>query len=379
MLILGIETSCDDTAIAVVKVERGQITVLSNLVSSQIGIHSPYGGVVPTLAAREHQKNLPIVLLESLAEAGVTMKEIDLVAVTAGPGLAPSLWRGVEFANALAEKEDKPLIAVNHMVGHIYSTWLKPVGVKSKFPMTNDKLFLVLNLIVSGGHTELVLQGKAGKLKKIGATLDDAAGEAFDKVARLLGLGFPGGPEISARADKFQMTNYKLQIKLPRPMLHSKDFNFSFSGLKTAVLYWIRDNSPRPPSLKLRKGPQQFKRHGVEKKMSEKIVQELCHEFQNAVVEVLVKKTIAAAKKYQVKTVALSGGVSANQKLRETLQGTLAKELPKVKFMKPKLIYTGDNGAMIALAGYMEWQKIKKLKIKKLAQPVKAAANWEIT
>ena len=357
MLILGIETSCDDTAVAVIEVishKQKAIRVLSNTISSQIGIHSPYGGVVPTLAAREHQKNLPIVLLESLAEAGVTMKEIDLVAVTAGPGLAPSLWRGVEFANALAEKEDKPLIAVNHMVGHIYSTWLKPVGVKSKFPMTNDKLFLVLNLIVSGGHTELVLQGKAGKLKKIGATLDDAAGEAFDKVARLLGLGFPGGPEISARADKFQMTNYKLQIKLPRPMLHSKDFNFSFSGLKTAVLYWIRDNAP--------------------KKMSERVRQALCHEFQNAVVEVLVKKTIAAAKKYQVKTVALSGGVSANQKLRETLQGTLAKELPKVKFMKPKLIYTGDNGAMIALAGYMEWQKIKKL-----AQPVKAAANWEIT
>ena len=359
MLIVGIETSCDDTAIAVVKVERGQITVLSNLVSSQIGIHSPYGGVVPTLAAREHQKNLPIVLLESLAEAGVTMKEIDLVAVTAGPGLAPSLWRGVEFANALAEKEDKPLIAVNHMVGHIYSTWLKPVGVKSKFPMTNDKLFLVLNLIVSGGHTELVLQGKAGKLKKIGATLDDAAGEAFDKVARLLGLGFPGGPEISARADKFQMTNYKLQIKLPRPMLHSKDFNFSFSGLKTAVLYWIRDNAP--------------------KKMSERVRQALCHEFQNAVVEVLVKKTIAAAKKYQVKTVALSGGVSANQKLRETLQGTLAKELPKVKFMKPKLIYTGDNGAMIALAGYLQAARDKRQATRKSIRSVKAAANWEIT
>ena len=372
MLILGIETSCDDTAIAVVKIEHDQVNVLSNLVSSQIGIHSPYGGVVPTLAAREHEKNLPIVLLESLAEAGVTMKEIDLVAVTAGPGLAPSLWRGVEFANALAEKEKKPLIATNHMSGHIASNWLGPVGEISNFSpfgrssrqfliskQASKSQFPILNLIVSGGHTELVLQGKAGKLKKIGATLDDAAGEAFDKVARLLGLGFPGGPQISAQADKFQITNDKFQIKLPRPMIHSKDFNLSFSGLKTAVLYWIRDNTP--------------------KKMSERVRQALCHEFQSAVVEVLVKKTITAAKKFKVKTVALSGGVSANRKLRETLQGTLAKELPKVKFMKPKLIYTGDNGAMIALAGYMEWQKIKKLKIKKLAQPVKAAANWEIT
>src|SRR3989344_6270366 len=150
MLILGIETSCDDTAIAVVKIEHDQVNVLSNLVSSQIGIHSPYGGVVPTLAAREHEKNLPIVLLESLAAAGVTMKEINLIAVTAGPGLAPSLWRGVEFANALAEKEDKPLIAANHMVGHIHSTWLTPVGVSSKIQISSSKnIFPILHLIVS--------------------------------------------------------------------------------------------------------------------------------------------------------------------------------------------------------------------------------------
>ena len=394
MLILGIETSCDDTAVAVVEAishKQKAIKVLSNTISSQIGIHSPYGGVVPTLAAREHEKNLPIVLLESLAEAGVTMKEIDLIAVTAGPGLAPSLWRGVEFANALAEKEDKPLFGVNHMMGHIASNWLGPVGGISnfspfgrssrQFPISKKEK--ILNLIVSGGHTELILMSEWGKFKKIGATLDDAAGEAFDKVARLLGLGFPGGPVVSKLADDFQAKTNSPIINLPRPMLHSKDFNFSFSGLKTAVLYWLRDNA-HLPSPKLRTGSPQLKIR-VEKK----VIAALCHEFQNAVVEVLVKKTLKVAKKYEVKTVALSGGVSANRKLRETLQETLAKELPRVRFMKPEMAYTGDNGAMIALAGYLEWQKrwpqAPRLpagrghpRAGKFNKPIKADANWEI-
>src|SRR3989344_9099924 len=242
MIILGIETSCDDTSIAALSAEDDHLEVLSNVVSSQIKQHAPYGGVVPLLAAREHEKNLPVVLAEALAKASCAMEKIDLIAVTSGPGLIMSLVKGVNFAKELAQKNNKPLVGINHIEGHVYSNWLLPIAENSKHKIRNPKIeFPALCLIVSGGHTELVLMHDHGKYELVGRTLDDASGEAFDKIARLIGLEYPGGPAISHEAEKFDATRYTLHVTLPRPMLHSKDFNFSFSGLKTSVLYLVRD------------------------------------------------------------------------------------------------------------------------------------------
>ena len=249
-----------------------------------------------------------------------------MIAVTRGPGLGPALLVGMTFAKTLAWKYNKPLIGVNHLEGHIYSNWLIPVTVNSnsefliskqsrnsKLKIQNKKIFPILNLIVSGGHTELVLMMDHGKYKLIGETLDDAAGEAFDKVARLLGLGYPGGPAISQRSEKWksQITNHKSQtnsnnqmpkFECPRPMIKSKDYNFSYSGLKTAVLYKIRD----------------LEKTGA--KITDRVKNEICHEFQKAATEVLIKKTIQAAKEYKAKSIFLSGGVSANELLRLNLK-----------------------------------------------------------
>ena len=347
MLILGIETSCDDTAVAILEVKSGKWKVKSSVISSQVKLHAKYGGVFPSLAAREHEKNLPKVLKLALKEAKTKMAEIDLIAVTKGPGLEPALWRGINFANDLAKKFKKPVIGVNHLEGHIYSNWLKPVGEKSKIQMTNDKIFSALNLIVSGGHTELVLMKDYGKYKLIGETLDDAVGEAFDKVARMLGLGYPGGPRVALHAAKFKNQKTlgrtpmagqaKIKIDFPRPMINSKDFNFSFSGLKTAVLYKTREF----------------------KKLTPQIVNQICHEFQQAAIDTLVSKTLKAAKEYKVKSVMLSGGVSANKLLREKLEKKIGKEFKGIKFFKPDMSYTTDNAAMIALAGYFNRQNKK--------------------
>src|SRR3989344_5270142 len=337
MLILGIETSCDDTAATVLQVEGGKLKVKSSVVSSQVKLHAKYGGVFPSLAAREHEKNLPKVLRLALKEAKTKVDQVDLIAVTKGPGLEPSLWRGINFANDLAKKFKKPILGINHLEGHIYSNWLKPIGEKSKIQMTNDKTFPALNLVVSGGHTELVLMKGHGRYKIIGETLDDAVGEAFDKVARMLSLGYPGGPIVALRADKFRLKSVKVEIKFPRPMLHSKDFNFSFSGLKTAVLYKTREFT----------------------KLSPKIIDQICFEFQEAATDVLISKTLKAAEKYKVKSVMLSGGVSANKLLREKLEKKISTELNNVKFFKPEASYTADNAVMIALAGYFNRQKIK--------------------
>lgn len=379
MLILGIETSCDDTAIAVLEVKNQsrrqevravKMRVLSNIVSSQVKLHAKYGGVFPSLAAREHEKNLPKVLKLALKEAKTEVTDIDLVTVTKGPGLEPSLWRGVNFANNLAKKFKKPILGVNHLEGHIYSNWLKPVGVKSKIQTNNDKIFPALCLIVSGGHTELVIMKNYGKYKLIGETLDDAVGEAFDKVARILGLGYPGGPIIALKTAKFSKSEIRPlensraksrgsrvgcisdlpQIKFPRPMINSKDFNFSFSGLKTAVLYKTREF----------------------KKLTPKIVNQICYEFQEAATDVLISKTIKAAEKYKVKSVMLSGGVSANKLLRERLSESVKTLEPNTLTLIPDMTYTTDNAAMIALAGYFNRQtKTGSLSWK----PVKPNAN----
>jgi len=388
MWILGIETSCDETAAAVIEITgpkvRPRISILSNVISSQAKLHAKFGGVVPNLAKREHQKNLVPILLHALCDAGLwelrtknrelrkprqygrdskflilnsileresellaqvekkvlplRPPKIDAIAVTVGPGLAPALWVGVNFARALAYIWKKPIIPVNHLEGHIYTNLLGQIG---KLKTQNSKLktfeFPVLCLIVSGGHTELVLMHGYRKYKIIGETLDDAAGEAFDKVAKMLGLGFPGGPEIAAHAAKVKTKSEKLKIKLPRPMINADNFDFSFSGLKTAVLYALRDLTVKFPLAKIRSV--------------------MAREFQNAVVDVLVSKTIKAAKRYKVKTVMIGGGVAANQKLRAELGKALKHSSPGTCYLTPDPSLTGDNALMIALAGYFSRNK----------------------
>lgn len=336
MKILGIETSCDDTAVAILEIlpsRKGR--VLSNVVSSQVKLHAHYGGVFPALAAREHAKNIDKVFKLALKESGLkSLDEIDLIAVTRGPGLIVSLLIGVAFARTLAWKYQKPLIGVNHLEGHICSNWLKSIRVLTNFKTQRSKVLPALNLIVSGGHTELVLMKEYGQYKIVGETLDDAAGEAFDKVARLLNLGYPGGPIISRLAKEGNAEKYPL----PQPMANSKNFNFSYSGLKTAVLYLLRDLKKITPQMKA----------------------DIAASFQKAAIEVLVKKTANAAHQFKVKTIFLSGGVSANKLLREGLAQAAKQELKGVKFFKPSLDYTTDNAAMIALAGFFNYRAQKE-------------------
>src|SRR3989344_4210885 len=333
MKILAIETSCDETAIAVLKVQKTKIGVdfdiLSNQIASQIKIHAPFGGVVPNLAKREHIKNLPILLKRALKEAklpnGSLASKSDAVAVTYGPGLEPALWTGI----TLAKKWRVPLVPVNHLEGHIYSALMQ----RSKFKIQNKGIFPMLTLIVSGGHTELVLTKNHLRYKILGETLDDAAGEAFDKVARMLELGYPGGPAISKVAKPLS-GGLATKLKLPRPMINSKDLNFSFSGLKTAVLYLLRDLEKQKIDIA-------------------KLKPEIAHEFQEAVVDVLIRKTIKATEQHKPRTIALGGVVAANDRLREEL----AKKFPDI--LLPEKRFTGDNAAMIAVAGYYRFTKRK--------------------
>ena len=324
MIILSIETSCDETAAAIVRVKGGKVEVLSDIVSSQIKMHSRYGGVVPQLAARAHLRNMVPVLEKAFRKAGVPKNKIDYIAVTKGPGLIPALMIGVNAAKALAFTLDKPLIPVNHLEGHIYANWLFKEEPdlyslkKMKFP--------VLCLIVSGGHTQLVLMKENMKFKIVGETVDDAVGEAFDKVAKILGLGYPGGPLI----EKLAKEGDAGKISLPRPMIGSGDFNFSFSGLKTAVLYASQKAE----------------------KIDEKYQRDIAASFQAVALDVLVSKTFKAAKKYKVKNVFLGGGVSANKALRKALKNKFEKELPEVGVAFPPFKFTTDNAFMIAIAGY---------------------------
>ena len=356
MRILGIETSCDETAVAVLEIRgKNKISILSNIVSSQVKIHAKFGGVVPNLAAREHVKNIRRVFNLALKTAGIKdlKKEINLIAVTRGPGLSPALLAGLSFAKTIAWLYDKPIIGVNHLEGHIYSNWLPK---NDNRPLTIDdrqskNIFPALNLIVSGGHTELVLMANYGKYKLIGETLDDAAGEAFDKVARLLGLGCPGGPAISKIAKDGDPEKYPL----PRPMLKLKNFDFSYSGLKTAVLYLIRDIVTKSPSTKFRASSSTS---SGQHRLSAKQKADVAASFQKSATEVLVIKTVRAAKQYGVKSILLSGGVSANETLRIELKKNA--EQNGFKYFQPLVEYTGDNAAMIALAGYFNYLTNKK-------------------
>ena len=327
-IILGIESSCDETAAALVENQGGTFKILANVVWSQVKIHQKYGGVVPEIAARNHVKKiLPIIDL-ALKKSKVDKKNISGIAVATGPGLITSLLVGVQTAKTLAYLWQKPIYAINHLQAHLYANWLNNQPIK----------FPAVCLIVSGGHTELILMKNQTQLKKISETLDDAAGEAFDKVSQLLKLGYPGGPIVSAMAERGDAKAFKF----PRPMIQNNNFNFSFSGLKTAVLYASQKFSPK-------------------KLKSYKLKANLCASFQQAVVEVLRAKTIKAAKYYNAKTIMLSGGVAANQLLRQTLEQKTKKM--GLKFLTPKPELCTDNAAMIAAAAFFTkptpWQKIK--------------------
>jgi len=311
--ILGIESSCDETAAAVVEDGR---KLLSNVVSSQIELHARYGGVFPEVASRQHIRTIYAVVQEALQQAHLSLQEIDAIAVTRGPGLAGSLVVGMNTAKGLALGSNLPLIGVNHLEGHVYSAWLHPDGEESPPPE-----FPLIVLLVSGGHTELNLVEGHLHYQRLGATLDDAAGEAFDKVARLLGLPYPGGPSIQKAAAGGNPNAFHM----PRARLEGT-WNFSFSGLKTAVLRTVREIEDQKRPLP---------------------VADLAASFQEAVVDVLVSKTIAAAEQFQAKSILVAGGVSANKELRDTI---LARS-PVPVFIPPLSLCT-DNAAMIATAGY---------------------------
>lgn len=336
MKILGIETSCDETALALVETRGRDFIVRKNLVYSQIPIHKKYGGIVPEVAARAHVEKMP-QLLSELSKKLKSKKGEDIraIAVVNGPGLITSLRVGVEFAKTLSYIWNKPLVGVNHIEAHIIANWLTKKNREIiKFP--------ALALVVSGGHTELFLMTKPGKYKKLGQTLDDAAGEAFDKVAKLLDLGFPGGPVIAEWAE----WGNAQAIDFPRPLLDRDNFDFSFSGLKTAVLYELKKNKPR-----LKKSD---------------YISDVCASFQEAVVDTLVAKTIKAAKKHKVETIILAGGVSANKWLRKEMGLAIQEYLPRVCLAMPEIKYCGDNAAMVAAAGahyaksgkYVKWDRI---------------------
>jgi N6-L-threonylcarbamoyladenine synthase len=417
--ILAIETSCDDTGISILEVKKtgksDAFKILANNTNSQVKIHAEYGGVFPALAKREHQKNLPIIFEQTLKEAKTKidpvrsrspqgdrstptksrraasngMENVDLIAVTTGPGLEPALWTGIVFAKELSEKYNIPVVPVNHMEGHIYSIFPKK-SKTFKVDTTDKKIFPMLSLLVSGGHTELVLVKEGMKYKKIGQTRDDASGEAFDKVARMLGLPYPGGPEISKlasierrnvvpgslvqrdgasaskksssillRADGNNISSEITGIVLPRPMMYSKDYDFSFSGLKTAVLYLIRDLKEKNPSV-----------------LDDiNIKQKIAREFEDALVETLVYKTIKAIKEYKIKTLIVGGGVSANAYLQKVMVAEIKTNKLKTKVHFPIKSLTGDNAIMIAIAGYFQY---KNKKTKKNLDLIKAKGNLSL-
>jgi N6-L-threonylcarbamoyladenine synthase len=351
MHILAFETSCDETGLALLggqqvkeSPDKGfEFTVIKQALLSQAQLHAQYGGVYPNLAKREHEKNLPVLFEDFKNE------QFDAVAVTYGPGLEPALWTGINFAQKIAQEHGVPLLPINHMEGHLISSLVKDGELKNvQLP--------VLGLLISGGHTEFVVMQDWFSYEVIGQTKDDAVGEAYDKVARMLGLPYPGGPEISKLAESVRTTQKVASQKssgllsesslqdsagqtfahqpfapLPRPMIDTKDCNMSFSGLKTAVLYALRDNG------------------GIHTFTTEEIAA-VAREFENAVTDVLVHKTKRALEETGAKTFVIGGGVAANKHIRESLQKMIASEFSDVEMRLPELSITGDNAIMIAEA-----------------------------
>jgi N6-L-threonylcarbamoyladenine synthase len=315
MLVLGVETSCDETSVSVVKDGK---TVLSNVVLSQIDIHQEYGGVVPEIASREHVKGITRVFDQAIKKAGVDFTDIDLIAVTEGPGLIGSLLIGVNAAKAVALQYQLPIVGVHHIAGHIYANHLN-----------QDLQFPLLALVVSGGHTELIVMREHFDFTKLGETQDDAVGEAYDKIARVLSLPYPGGPAVD-RLAQLGADNYHF----PRPLIDSDDYKFSFSGLKSHVINLHHNLLQRGETF---------------------MVSDICRSFQEAVTDVLVAKTKRAAAQYQVKQVIVAGGVAANKGLRAKMM----RMITEVPVYFPAMEYCGDNAAMIAAAGYFKYQKTK--------------------
>lgn len=372
MKIIAIETSCDDTSVAILEItcpttRQGdyKLEILSNIVSSQVKLHAKYGGVYPSLAKREHQKNLPIVLKKALKTAG--NPKVNLVAVTVGPGLEPCLWVGINFAKKLAEKLKVSIVPINHIEAHALANF---VGENFKFQVSNFKnIFPAICLVVSGGHTQLILIKGLGKYtsgdiftsfkyKILGETRDDAAGECFDKTARILGLGYPGGPIIAAAAAKYKAKNNRYKINLPRPMINTKDYDFSFSGLKTAVLYQYQKS-----------------RQGRSSLPTTKYKQAMAAEIQQSIVDVLIKKTIKAAKDHKAKSIILGGGVAANEKLREELRRKIEKEIPNTLYLIPDIKFCTDNAVMVGLTAFFN---LRKNEIKKIKDWKKITANGNL-
>ncbi len=392
MKILSIETSCDETALSILEasgsIKKPVFKISANEVASQIELHAQYGGVFPMMAKREHSKNsIPIlkkVLKDSKLEKGggrnslqdskikkiikilekepvllaqfleyiptIAIPKIDLIAVTSGPGLEPALWVGISFAKALSVAWNIPVMPVNHMEGHVISSILKVQERAGRKEVIQSVSFPAISLLISGGHTELVLVKDWMKYKIIGETVDDAAGEAFDKVARMMDLPYPGGPQISKLAKEGRENP---ETKLPRPMIYSPDFNFSFSGLKTAVLYLIRKIGPLDAQTK----------------------KDIAREFEHAVTDVLIKKTAKAIDKYKAKTLLLGGGVASNEHIKRAFDDLQKKKYPQLKIYFPRKDLSTDNSLMIAMAGYFRFLKNKKGK--NLAS-IKAQGNLRI-
>lgn len=315
--ILGIETSCDETAVAVIKNGR---QVCSNIISSQIALHTLYGGVVPEIASRKHIEQINQVIKEALIKSDKELKDIDAIAVTYGPGLVGALLVGVAQAKAMAYATKKPLIGVHHIEGHISANYIENVDLEPPF----------MCLVVSGGHSHLVFVKDYGEYEIVGRTRDDAVGEAFDKVARAIDLGYPGGPKI----DKLAKEGNKNAIKFPRANIENAPYDFSFSGIKSSVLNYINQ---------------------CEMKKEEIIKADIAASFQQAVIDVLIEKAIRATKEYKLNKLAIAGGVASNSSLRENMENACNKE--KIKFYHPSPIYCTDNGAMIGVAGYYEYLK----------------------
>ncbi len=340
MTILGIETSCDETSAAIIKDGR----LLSNVTKTQL-FHSKFGGVVPELASRAHQKLIIPIVEEALAKAGVSKGELNAVAAVYGPGLIGSILVGLSFGKAMALGLGIPFVGVDHMEAHVFSNLIE--DPKPEFPF--------VNLTVSGGHTQLLLVRKPFDYQLLGQTKDDAAGEAFDKVAKMLGIGYPGGPLV----DKLAASGNPKFVDFPRPYLEEGSFEFSFSGLKTSVLYYLRkmgfaaNNNPG--------NPENPTNHGST------FVSDVCASFQSAVVDVLVHKVVAAAKRFNVRDVAIAGGVAANSELRKRL--AMLEESDGLRVFIPKFEYCTDNGAMVAMVGYMKMKEGKSSNLELTAEP----------
>jgi N6-L-threonylcarbamoyladenine synthase len=400
MKILSIETSCDETGVSVLESDittSNEIRVLGNALASQVELHAKYGGVFPAMAKRAHTEKFPTLVREALEQAGLLSQntsqiddatreaihtrcshetgladelialaetfatpDIDCIAVTSGPGLEPALWVGVNAALALGLLWNKPVYPINHMEGHVVSAIFtpSPAADNSKATYKIEELqYPALSLLVSGGHTELVLIEEPLSYKKIGHTVDDAVGEAFDKVARMLGLEYPGGPKISTLATEARSQNLSHNFLLPRPMLHSGNYNFSYSGLKTAVLYLVRDLEKENPDVL----------------QNNEIKKSIALEFENAAIEVLVTKTIRALEEYHAQTLIIGGGVAANTYLRDQIKEKI-EHARGITVLFPTRELSTDNSVMIGMALYYNFLNGKE----KTVSSIKADGNLSI-